>query len=172
MFAMTLPLMADFTFDGDAPWTQEAGGILRSGSITDNQASSAEMSVVGPVAVSFKWKTSSESGYDRLVFTIDGGWDSEISGEMAEWEKKAFIVTEAGTHSLKWTYYKDGSVSSGEDCGWIKDVITASSILDFTGTLNANGGVLADGTESDSVENLALVDLPTPTRSGSLASHS
>ena len=67
---------------------------------------------------------------------------------------------------VKWTYYKDGSVSRGEDCGWIKDVITASSILDFTGTLNANGGVLADGTESNTVENLALVDLPTPTRPG------
>ena len=166
MFAMTLPLMADFTFDGDAPWTQEAGGIWRSGSISDGQSSSAEMSVVGLAAVSFKWKTSSESGCDRLKFTIDGGWDCEISGEMAEWEKKVFIVTEAGTHSLKWTYYKDGSVSRGEDCGWIKDVITASSILDFTGTLNANGGVLADGTESNTVENLALVDLPTPTRPG------
>ena len=51
MFAMTLPLMADFTFDGDAPWTQEAGGIWRSGSISDGQSSSAEMSVVGLAAV-------------------------------------------------------------------------------------------------------------------------
>ena len=123
-FAVAMPLMADtFTFGGDADWTDEGNGVWKSGSISDGQSSYAEMSVVGPVAVSFKWKTSSESGCDRLTFAVDGGDLNEISGEMGAWEKVSFKIADDGEHVLMWSFSKDGSVSNGEDCGWIDDVV-------------------------------------------------
>ena len=141
VFAAALSLTADtFTFGGDADWTDEGNGVWKSGSISDGQSSYAEMFVVGPVAVSFKWKTSSESGCDTLTFEVDGGYVNGISGEMDDWEDFAYIVGN-GTHSLRWTYSKDGSVSTGDDCGWIKNVATNDVTYTYGYIDNSDGTV-------------------------------
>ena len=38
------------------------------------------------------------------------------------WSRAQYAVT-AGTHTFKWQYHKDTSVSSGSDCAWIDFVI-------------------------------------------------
>ena len=45
----------------------------------------------------------------------------EWTGEIA-WGEVSYPGT-AGVHTFKWTYYKDGSVNTGSDCGWIDFII-------------------------------------------------
>ncbi len=67
--------------------------------------------------ISFYYKVSSESGYDKLHFYIDnqemGNWSGNVG-----WTKASYAVS-AGRHNYKWAYTKDGSVNNGSDCGWI-----------------------------------------------------
>ena len=52
----------------------------------------------------------------------------------------------AGTHTFKWSYKKDSSVSSGSDCAWIDDiqfpptnvVLALAPVTDFEATVNGN----------------------------------
>lgn len=126
----------------------------KSGTISHNQVS--ELSIVLDVAASddvvFYRKVSSESNYDYLRFYIDGAEQNRWSGTVA-WGQITFPVT-AGTHTLKWSYTKDGSVSSGSDCAWLDNielpvfarVITVNVKTYFEGPFN--------GTEMNA--NLAL----------------
>ena len=72
-------------------------------------------------SVSFYYKVSSESGYDKFHFYIDSEDMLEKSGE-EDWSRAAFALT-AGTHTLEFVYAKDFSVSNGSDCAWIDNVV-------------------------------------------------
>ena len=114
-----------FTKSGNANWSKVTdvyyygGDSAKSGTITHNQSCSIEITITmgGPSVVNFYWKVSSEANYDFLRFYIDGALKNQISGE-TNWAQISNSIA-AGTHTLKWTYYKDASVSSGSDCGWV-----------------------------------------------------
>ncbi len=61
--------------------------------------------------ISFWYKVSSESNYDYLVFYIDGSPMGEWDGEVP-WTQHTTTVSE-GTHTFRWAYEKDYSVSNG-----------------------------------------------------------
>lgn len=69
--------------------------------------------------MTFRWKVSSESNYDCLIFYVDGVEKARISGN-TDWTAMSFTVDYGAR--VRWTYSKDGSVSSGSDCGWIDGV--------------------------------------------------
>jgi hypothetical protein len=94
-----------------------------SGNITDNQTSSIQLTaeVLSPADISFYYRVSSESGWDYLRFYIDGNEQEKWSGTVG-WAQASYSVT-AGTHTFKWSYTKDGSQSSGSDCGWVDQII-------------------------------------------------
>ena len=71
--------------------------------------------------VSFFYKVSSEYNYDKLLFSIDENELSNWSGEVP-WSQASFPVTR-GSHRLQWTYFKDVSLSNGQDCAWLDNVI-------------------------------------------------
>lgn len=116
----------DFAF---IPWVNESpiswtiigtGGLnnslsARSGSISHNQSSSlyAQMFVPEPSEISFWLKVSSEKGYDFLRFYINDFEIMKWSGA-ENWKKVSFPVS-PGINEFRWTYTKDGSLSSGED---------------------------------------------------------
>jgi hypothetical protein len=78
--------------------------------------------------MSFFYKVSSESNFDRLYFRIDGWEAGNWSGEIA-WDQFTCNLT-PGTHELRWEYTKDSSVSSGDDCAWIDNVsFPASAVI-------------------------------------------
>ncbi|MBD3380728.1 MAG: hypothetical protein GF404_00885, partial [candidate division Zixibacteria bacterium] len=120
-------------FGGSADWTITASDVYegsysaKSGSISDNQSSSLILTadVISSGQISFFYKVSSESGYDYLSFYIDGLLQDEWAGT-AGYSEAVYSVS-AGLHTFKWEYDKDGSQSSGSDCGWI-DFITFPSI--------------------------------------------
>ncbi|MFH0867113.1 MAG: C25 family cysteine peptidase [Bacteroidota bacterium] len=118
----------DFTkFDwvqGTYPWIitgtlpYEGAYSAKSGTIADEQISdlSITFTVLTNDSISFFGKVSSEQDYDFLKFFIDGTEKGSWSGEM-DWTRLAYPVT-VGSHTFKWTYEKDQSVSDGSDCAW------------------------------------------------------
>ncbi|HNS47737.1 MAG TPA: hypothetical protein PKH94_10895, partial [Bacteroidales bacterium] len=124
----------DFTkfpwyYAGQQNWMIETGTIYqgtfsaRSGTINDSQSSALllQADVLSTSLISFYSKVSSESGYDFLIFLIDGAEKGRWSGE-ATWNKHTYTVGE-GPHIFQWKYQKDGSVVGGSDCAWIDYVV-------------------------------------------------
>ena len=106
---------------------------MRSGSIGSNGTTTLILSheAGSNDSISFYYKVSSESGYDKLHFYIDNQEKENWSGSI-NWTKAAYPVSE-GRHSYRWTYTKDGSVNSGSDCGWI-DLIGLPAARVMAGT--------------------------------------
>ncbi len=122
-----------WTTAGNTPWASQAGvthdGVdaAQSGRITDNQTSTLETTVTGPATVSFWWKVESEATFDFLKVTVDGAeqFAPGISGNI-DWQQRT-ITLAAGPHTIRWSYSKDGSVSTGQDAGWV-DQITITPV--------------------------------------------
>ena len=115
----------NYTFAGSANWVivntgaYEGTYCAKSGYISDNQDSQLVLTVevLAPGEFSFYKKVSSENSYDKLYFLIDSNPMGDWSGE-SDWSQQSYTVT-PGTHTFKWRYAKDGSVSNGSDCAWI-----------------------------------------------------
>jgi M6 family metalloprotease-like protein len=100
----------------------EGSYSIRNVDITHNQTAAVEYTADFEAGnISFDLKVSSEGGWDYLRFYIDGVRQLNLAGEIA-WNNRSFPVA-AGTHTFKWEYYKDGSVSSGSDTVWVDRVI-------------------------------------------------
>ena len=102
--------------------TSSSGNVsLRSGVVSDNQASSISLTLFTESANgSFAYKVDSESGYDFLIFSVDGAQVESWSGDTG-WSNYSFLLS-AGTHTLQWTYSKDYTVSNGQDAAWIDNL--------------------------------------------------
>lgn len=125
--------MYPWTFSGTADWvidsTEHYSGVYsaRSGTITHSQSTTMQtvrvLSAPGPIT--FWYKVSSESNYDYLRFYVDGVQQNQWSGTVG-WTQANYNLS-AGVRTLAWTYYKDGSVSSGSDCAWVDYIIFPAS---------------------------------------------
>lgn len=148
-----------FDTDGDASWygvmdtdeeTYFGGSAARSGVIGDCGETSLSTTVLGAGTLSFRWKVSSEQGYDKLAVSVDGTKIMSISGDRG-WERKSVFITEGGTHTIVWTYDKDGSASGGSDCGWVDDVVWkghfAIAYTNLKDATHANPETYEEGTE-------------------------
>ncbi len=122
-----------WTFGGDGNWVvvsasqYEGAYTSRSGAIENNQTTEMSLAlyVINSGTISFYRKTSSETNYDFLRFYIDGSQQGQWSGEVG-WGQVSYPVS-SGNHTFKWTYLKDGSVTSGEDCAWVDYIIFPQS---------------------------------------------
>ena len=143
----------EWEFAGDADWTivsdeHYAGNhSAKSGTITHSQQSdlSVNVTVLSAGNISFYYKVSSESNYDKLHFYIDDAEQGVWSGTVA-WTQASYAVT-PGEHTFRWSYTKDVSVNSGSDCAWIDEVefppISVPS-AGLTGDVNLDGVVSID----------------------------
>ena len=111
-----------FFSDSESPWFVDGDGAARSGPIGDDGSTTLATTVQGAGTLAFRWRTSSEWDFDCLRLRVDGNEYASMSG-WREWEDYALEITGTGSHTIEWTYSKDGSVSDGEDCGWIDDVV-------------------------------------------------
>ncbi len=116
---------------GDASWfvetnvTHNGQAAAQSGAIRDSQNSWIEATVSGPGTLTYWWKVSSELGFDRINFSINGTNQASLSGEM-DWQSASFTVP-AGAQTLRWNYAKDGSGSGGQDRAWLSEVTYAAT---------------------------------------------
>ena len=119
----------DWINDAANPWSivnespYEGNYCAKSGNIGNNASTSLAITldVRNDGEVSFYRKVSSENGYDKLYFYIDGTEKGNWSGEVA-WGEEHYALT-AGQHALRWTYSKDVYVASGSDCAWIDYIV-------------------------------------------------
>ncbi|MDD1773013.1 MAG: hypothetical protein LUQ14_00120, partial [Methanomassiliicoccales archaeon] len=113
------------SFDGGgiASWvfvdhhSYQDGDSAQSGDVGDSAYTFLSTNVEGPVNLSFYWKVSSQTGKDFLRLYVDSVEVESISGEV-DWQNVSRTLY-VGTHAIVWQYSKDGSISSGEDCGWV-----------------------------------------------------
>ncbi len=131
----------NWIFSGDENWFitntehQDGSFSAKSGNINNNQESviSITFSCNEPGQVSFFKKVSCEDGssnnWDFLKFSIDGvekgRWDGEVS-----WSSENYNIN-AGEHILKWSYEKDVSISTGDDCAWIDNITLPESSVNI-----------------------------------------
>lgn len=146
--ASTMPLQEaldenslTWTTGGSSNWngtsipTSDGIDSAGSGAVLANQESWLQTTVTGPIDVKFLWKVSSEEGSDALVFSVDGVEQEELSGEK-DWEEFIYSIVGNTTHTLRWTYRKDGTGSGGADAGWL-DVVELLPILPLPEALDA-----------------------------------
>lgn len=76
--------------------------------------------------MSFWWQVASESSINGLQFSLDGTNLWSIAGT-SNWAQCTFSITDYRTHTLKWTYAKAPAVPTGSGCGWVDQVVWASS---------------------------------------------
>lgn len=114
---------------GTYPWTITNTGAydgsycLRSSeSLTHSQTAEVSISVSlsSPDSISFYYSVSSEANWDKFHFLIDNDDQITESG-VVDWTRAAFLIP-AGTHTLTFTYAKDGSVNRNSDCAWIDNI--------------------------------------------------
>ena len=120
---------------GIKPWSftsAEADGgqwSLRSNSNMDhNDTSEITLTyiVTQPDSIRFRYRVSSEDGYDKFRFYIDGNEKLSASGQ-GSWTSAAVPVS-AGSHVFKFAYEKDYSVSRYSDCAWIDNIVLPPAI--------------------------------------------
>ncbi|MDY0017684.1 MAG: C25 family cysteine peptidase [Candidatus Delongbacteria bacterium] len=114
---------------GDINWvidtTEFYEGLFsaNSGSVGHSQKSIMTVSFdfVVDGKISFFRKVSSESGYDKLNFYVDGVFKKNWSG-ISDWLKFEYEVT-AGLHEFKWEFIRDASIDNGSNCAWVDNIL-------------------------------------------------
>ena len=140
-----------WTFGGNQDWEitsadKYAGTYsAKAGTISNSQETYMQvtMDVASDGNISFYKKVSSESGYDKLYFYIDGVLKTSSWSGTVAWSQSTYAVT-AGSRTFKWRYAKDGSASSGSDTAWVDNIVfpsTASNQYTITYASDSNGSV-------------------------------
>jgi len=106
---------------GQSDVSHDGVDAAQSGTITHGQQSWIETTLNGPGMLSYWWRVSSEASFDFLELHLNGVLQSgRISGEM-NWQQRTLVLS-GGPQKLRWRYLKDGTGSSGQDCGWVDQV--------------------------------------------------
>lgn len=101
---------------------------LRSDAITHNQMATIEWTgVFEDSTLSFQLRQQAESCCDYFSLSIDGQVVYSRTGQHLEWTEVRKPI-DAGQHTIRWSYSKDGSVSVGADAVWIDDVRVGSAL--------------------------------------------
>ncbi|QJR12850.1 hypothetical protein DSM104443_03944 [Usitatibacter rugosus] len=97
---------------------------LRADKIYENESAGIEVSGTYQAGtVAFRYRVQSELDLDFLRFFVDGVEVAKFSGTaVSGWTAFSHAVP-AGTHTFRWVYTKDGSISAGGDTAWI-DAVT------------------------------------------------
>lgn len=119
----------DWQFEGEGGWEIVSHGpyegLYCAHTTSMGHSSHADMSLDYDFAcdneISFYVRTSTETGYDFLVFYVDGERYGRWSGQTG-WTYISFMIPE-GTHHLTWSYEKDGGATGGQDCVWVDNIV-------------------------------------------------
>ncbi|MEO5677218.1 MAG: Calx-beta domain-containing protein [Usitatibacter sp.] len=109
-------------FNDPAPF--EGAFTLHTDAISHGE--SAEIEATGTFAagnITFRVKVSSEAGFDMLRFTVDGQPAGLWSGTSVTTWQTITVPISAGTHTVRWSYQKDGDLSAGQDAAFLDGVV-------------------------------------------------
>ncbi|WP_081909606.1 T9SS type A sorting domain-containing protein [Aureispira sp. CCB-QB1] len=143
-----------FTTSGSRPfwgsrgaWSSVGGDCATSGTITHNQTSSFSTTVSCKSQVVFRWRVSSEANYDYLEIYVNGVRRDRISGTVG-WATRT-INLDFGNNTVEWRYDKDGSVSSGEDRGYVDEIRFIDATNNNPGSITGNQSICSGGNPSN-----------------------
>jgi len=135
------------------PWQVISGGGARHYAESGNAGVASTTSTLtstvdvpeGGATLSFNFKAWGEGYeedriYDACTFYIDGRARLEYGEYQNDWESYS-VDLEAGTHTLKWSYSKDGSADPDGDYFAIDDVKLTPKPAVKRGDLNGDGSV-------------------------------
>ena len=77
--------------------------------------------------LSFDWKVSSESNYDKLGFYVNGTLQGSAISGVVDWTHIEYTATENRAYVFEWRYTKDTSVDKNDDCGYVDNVMYVSN---------------------------------------------
>ncbi|MBI5383838.1 MAG: hypothetical protein HZA90_04035 [Verrucomicrobia bacterium] len=109
----------------------------QSGVIGDGQQSVLQTTVVGPGLLSFWWRVSSEQNQDFLEFHLGDTVPLRVSG-FTLWEQR-FVSIPAGEQVVQWVYSKNGSLTGGDDAGWVDEVVFVPATVTLGEALDTPG---------------------------------
>ena len=101
-----------WTCGGNVPWlyqtniTQDGIDAATCGSITNSQESWMQLSVTGPGTLTHWKKLSSLNGRDYFEITVDGA--KQIVSGTFQWLQQTNVFG-AGTHTIRWRFYKSST---------------------------------------------------------------
>ncbi|MBR4658209.1 MAG: dockerin type I repeat-containing protein [Clostridia bacterium] len=141
------------------PWSAaivDGRAAAKSGNAGTSSSTSTMRLVVDMTAgetLSFDWKVSSEANYDKLSFYVNNSMQGSAISGTTNWATITYTANSTGTYTFEWRYNKDYSVNSGDDCGYVDNVVYsgAEPIPVFV-----NGDVNGDGV-ADSVDALLIL---------------
>ena len=108
------------TNDSTYPFVIDNNGVISSQNHSNSTSSTFSITATSDMTVEFQYRTSSESAYDLLYVRLNGATEKSTSGINSY---MSYSVTLHVGDVLSITYSKDASVSSGDDCAYIKDLV-------------------------------------------------
>lgn len=122
-----------------SPWTIGTDGVINSTNKGSSSSSTFKVTAIQNCSITFQYRTSSESGYDKLTISKNGTQLDQISGENSY---KSLTVDLVVGDTLTFVYSKDGSGASGSDCAFIKGIVVPNAEHNFGyffGTTSVSG---------------------------------
>ena len=93
------------------------GQALKTGVTLDGGASVLEGVFDGPGMLTWKWKVSTQQGFDWFTCEVDGVEVAGISTKNEKWQAQAIRVSAGST--ARWIYRKDATGTVGADAGYL-----------------------------------------------------
>lgn len=106
--------------------------------------------------ISFDYKVSSETNYDKFYFYVNGSALVTESG-VVSWTTYTYTATSNGSYTFKWAYTKDGSIDRNDDAAYVDNVEVISSI-GTPGDIDGDGNVSVQDATITMRYALGLID--------------
>lgn len=119
-----------FSSVGNYPFVAEQGDgrfYVKSGNAGQSSSTSTLTTVIEMEAgetLTFDYLNSSETNYDFFNFNVNSQQVLHLSGSnQTSWTTYTYTAASAGTYTFTWSFVKDYSVNSGDDCVKIDNVV-------------------------------------------------
>lgn len=153
-------------------FTDKPSGATSALSITSNQSDGvdnilAEFSIVttGSSVMTFDYKVSTESGWDKFHIDVDGVSQANYSGVVAWTTHAGISIPSAGTHTIRFRYTKDSGGAGNADRVWV-------ALLNITNTTTVNdasGSVTTYDMEDGAIPSVVTTSTWTNSTSAPIA---
>ncbi len=119
---VVIPKIVKITISNDSsyPWTITNNSSAVSTNKLNNSSSTLILTFGVSGKIRIKYKTSSEANYDKLTITHNSTTMGPYSGTSQSTFTTLADITFSSGDTIKFTYSKDGSQSSGSDCAWVE----------------------------------------------------
>ena len=119
---VVIPKIVKITISNDSsyPWTITNNSSAVSTNKLNNSSSTLILTFGVSGKIRIKYKTSSEANYDKLTITHNSPTMGPYSGPSQSTFTTLADITFSSGDTIKFTYSKDGSQSSGSDCAWVE----------------------------------------------------